>query len=139
MTPSTTAPDPTSLKRAREHFEIAVRHHQRNELPEAETAYRRAIECNPRLAEAHNNLGVVLRSRGEDDAALDAFRTAVALRPTYAEALNNVALALVAAQPRRIRRVDQALPAGACAAAGLPRGGEQSRAHPPRRPPSTGE
>src|SRR5919206_4609325 len=96
MTPPTTAPDPTSLKRAREHFDIAVRHHQRNELREAEAAYRRAIECNPRLPEAHNNLGVVLRSRGEDDAALDAFRTAVALRSTYAEALNNVALALAA-------------------------------------------
>src|SRR5919201_6081830 len=94
MTPTTTAPDPTSLKRAREYFEIAVRHHQRNELREAEAAYRRAIEHDPRLPEAHNNLGVALRARGEDDAALDAFRTAVALRSNYAEALNNVALSL---------------------------------------------
>src|SRR5919201_6289943 len=96
MTPTTTAPDPTSLKRAREYFEIAVRHHQRSELREAEAAYRSAIQHDPRLPEAHNNLGVALRARGEDDAALEAFRTALALRSTYTEALNNVALALAA-------------------------------------------
>src|SRR5919202_6074831 len=101
MTPTTTAPDPTSLKRAREYFEIAVRHHQRNELLEAEAAYRRAIEHDPHLPEAHNNLGVALRARGEDDAALEAFRTAVALRSTYTEALNNVALALAARSEHR--------------------------------------
>ena len=52
---------------------------------EAIAAYRRAIDEQPDLAEAHHNLGVALRSSGHLREALDEFQTAAELAPEIAD------------------------------------------------------
>ncbi len=44
-------------------------------------AYSKAIELDPRLSQAHGNLGMLQFGIGENDAAIAAFRRAVALAP----------------------------------------------------------
>lgn len=55
------------------------------------TAYRKAIELDPTIAEAHFNLGNVLCELNESAAALDAYRQAIAVRPDFFEAYFNLA------------------------------------------------
>ncbi|MGH6973529.1 MAG: tetratricopeptide repeat protein, partial [Stellaceae bacterium] len=54
-------------------------------------AYRRAVELQPDLADAHMNLGVVLRRQGQAQAAVACFRRAIELRPDGAAAYDNLA------------------------------------------------
>ena len=61
----------------------------------ARMLFERAIELDPRHAEAHNNLGTVLSMTGRRDAAGEHFRTAIALDPRHANALNNVGAMLL--------------------------------------------
>src|SRR5262249_10282910 len=49
---------------------------------EAMTAYRRAIELNPKGAPAHHQLGMLLRNRERTEEALAEIRKAVELDPT---------------------------------------------------------
>ena len=64
-------------------------------LDEAIAAYRAAVEAEPRLAEAHHNLGVALRSRGDLGDALREFLIAVQLEPELAEGHRNVGVTLL--------------------------------------------
>ncbi|MEZ5066859.1 MAG: tetratricopeptide repeat protein [bacterium] len=64
-------------------------------LDEAIAAYRAAVEAEPRLAEAHHNLGVALRSRGDLPDALREFLIAVQLEPELAEGHRNVGVTLL--------------------------------------------
>ena len=59
-----------------------------NVLPQAGAAARRALELNPRLAEAHASLGLLHGSRREGPAAIRELKRAVELQPSYAEAHN---------------------------------------------------
>ena len=52
------------------------------------------MELQPGLAEAFNNLGIVLKKLGRVDEALSSYRDAVRLRPDYVEARNNLGNAL---------------------------------------------
>jgi tetratricopeptide (TPR) repeat protein len=61
---------------------------------EAMAAYRRALELDPRLADAHLNLGRLLHERGEAAAAEDHYRQALAARPEDATAVFNLGVAL---------------------------------------------
>jgi CHAT domain-containing protein/Flp pilus assembly protein TadD len=63
----------------------------RGRLNEAIAAYRRAIQIDPNLAVAHNNLGIVLARRGRLQEAADAYREAIRLDPNLANAYNNLA------------------------------------------------
>ena len=56
----------------------------------AETAFGRAIELDPGMAEAHNNLGIALSRLGRSDEAAAAFEKALGLRPDLASAMNNL-------------------------------------------------
>ncbi len=51
---------------------------------EAEAAYRRAIELDPKHASFHFNLGLVLEKRGDNRAAMKEYKTAVELEPKHA-------------------------------------------------------
>ena len=53
-------------------------------------SYKRAIECNPNHAEAHNNLGIVYRDTGNLTAAIESYKKALALNPNYAKCYNNL-------------------------------------------------
>ena len=55
--------------------------HRDNRLNEAVAAYKQAVQLNPDLAEAYNNLGVALRKMGKQDAALVAYRRCLELQP----------------------------------------------------------
>ncbi len=58
------------------------------------TNYRKAIELNPDLAEAHCGLGFALQSQGNLDAAIECHRKALAIKPDFAGAHSNLGLAL---------------------------------------------
>jgi protein O-GlcNAc transferase len=72
--------------------------------PDAPDILARAVALNPDLAEAHNDLGVVLGARGRLAEAATAFERAAALRPDYAEAHANLGGAL-----RRLGRTEEAV------------------------------
>jgi predicted O-linked N-acetylglucosamine transferase (SPINDLY family) len=65
-------------------------------LEEANRCYRRAVELNPKFAQAHHNLGVVSGERGAIEEAIVHYRRALAAAPRHAEALNNLGHALCA-------------------------------------------
>jgi tetratricopeptide (TPR) repeat protein len=64
------------------------------EPDEAMAAYRRALEIDPRLADAHLNLGRLLHERGEAAAAEAHYRQALAARPEDTTAAFNLGVAL---------------------------------------------
>jgi tetratricopeptide (TPR) repeat protein len=61
---------------------------------EAMAAFRRALEIDPGLADAHVNLGRLLHERGEAAAAERHYRLALAARPEDATAAFNLGVAL---------------------------------------------
>lgn len=75
----------------------------RGELDAAEASLRALIGHQPRLAQAHNNLGVVLRRKGDLAAAEAALREAMRLDPRHPHAYNNLGNVLGAQE-----RVDEA-------------------------------
>jgi tetratricopeptide (TPR) repeat protein len=67
---------------------------QQGKLEEAVACFRRALELDRNLAQAHNNLGNALKQQGKLDDAIACFRQAVRLAPTFAEAHCNLGYAL---------------------------------------------
>ncbi len=67
-----------------------------------------AIRLDPKLAIAHNNLGMALVRKGDVDGALAAFREAIRLDPNSAGAHNNLAW-LLAVGPDDVRDSKQAI------------------------------
>jgi Flp pilus assembly protein TadD len=63
----------------------------RGRTDEAIVQFRKALEIDPRYAEAHNNLGVALAGCGRTNEAIEHFRKALELKPDYAMALNDLA------------------------------------------------
>ncbi|MBI3451181.1 MAG: tetratricopeptide repeat protein [Acidobacteria bacterium] len=55
-----------------------------------EAAFRRAVDLDGGLAEAHNNLGLALSRLGRPDEAVGSFERALQIRPDLAAALNNL-------------------------------------------------
>jgi tetratricopeptide (TPR) repeat protein len=74
-------------------FRAGVAAQQRGDLPGAADAYRRAIEAEPRFAEAHANLGVVLARLGEYEQAVASYERALSLNPALNAARVNLGLA----------------------------------------------
>ena len=81
--PYPSASYPPGRRQAERLFAQAVRHHMAGAAADAAAAYRQVLAADPAMAEAHNNLGVLLRET-EPDAALAAFTEATRLRPAYA-------------------------------------------------------
>lgn len=69
----------------------------RGALADAEAAYARAAELDPRRAEIFVNLGATRSGLGQREGAVDALRKAVALDPASARGWNNLGNALLAA------------------------------------------
>jgi tetratricopeptide (TPR) repeat protein len=59
-------------------------------------AYRTAIECDPKYAKAHTNLGNALKAKGDVDGAIRCFRTAIECDPKDTKAHYNLGNALKA-------------------------------------------
>jgi len=58
--------------------------------PGAEAALRRALQINPMMVSAMNDLGLALMSQGKRDEALAAWRRALAINPRFAPARDNL-------------------------------------------------
>ena len=59
-------------------------------LSYAVASFQKALDINPDLAEAHNNLGNVLKERRWLDDAADCYKKAIAIKPDLAEAHTNL-------------------------------------------------
>lgn len=75
--------------------------HQAGRLPEAESAYRAALERSPTQVDARHLLGVVLYQRGRNGEAVALLASAFDARPGSAEIANHYGCALVAARDTR--------------------------------------
>ncbi len=65
---------------------------QRDKPDEAVAANRRALELDPRAAQAHTNLGIIHRRRKEYDLAMESYRKAVEIDPGHAQAWSSMAV-----------------------------------------------
>ena len=63
---------------------------EKKDYKNAEKCYRKSLEFDPDLAEAHNNLGVLLKDLGRYDEAKEEYREAIKIDPDLAEAHNNL-------------------------------------------------
>ncbi|PIV27968.1 MAG: hypothetical protein COS36_03850, partial [Candidatus Altarchaeum sp. CG03_land_8_20_14_0_80_32_618] len=59
---------------------------------EAEKEYREAIKINPKDADAHNNLGILLKNLKRYEEAEKEFREAIKINPNDADAHNNLGI-----------------------------------------------
>jgi superkiller protein 3 len=59
-------------------------------VDEAVTAYQQAIQANPKLALAYNNLGAAYERQGKRSQAIDEYRRALQIDPGYADAKRNL-------------------------------------------------
>ncbi|QJR09392.1 hypothetical protein DSM104443_00436 [Usitatibacter rugosus] len=86
------------------HFNFGVHHNRTGGLSDqAEAQFRRALEIDPRHADAANNLGAMLLLKGQGELALPHFRAALAQAPSDVRYAANLARALVQAD-----RLDEA-------------------------------
>src|SRR5687768_13206983 len=72
---------------------------QSGRLEEAETAIRKIISTNPRSAEAHTLLGVILDQRGLPGEAEKEYGAALRLKPNLVGALWNAAVSTTGTNP----------------------------------------
>jgi tetratricopeptide (TPR) repeat protein len=63
-------------------------------LEQALSMFQKAVSIEPRISQAHNNLGALLLTMGRDEDALAEFRKAVDLKPSDPEVHQNISLAL---------------------------------------------
>jgi len=66
----------------------------REEWDKANSAFQQALDNDPELASAHNNLGILFKQKGQVERALSHYRKAVDLLPASAEIYNNLGILL---------------------------------------------
>ena len=66
----------------------------RGEWDKAVSVFQRALDKDPELASAHNNLGILFKKKGQVEQALSHYRKAVDLVPASAEIYNNLGILL---------------------------------------------
>jgi predicted O-linked N-acetylglucosamine transferase (SPINDLY family) len=98
---------------ARQHFTLGRAHKAAGDLDAAVAAYRRAIELDPRYAEAQVSLGIALKAQGQLEAAIACYRRAIALAPGLAVAHANLGAALALQVERASPHGGADLPPGA--------------------------
>jgi tetratricopeptide (TPR) repeat protein len=79
-----------------ETFDLAVRHHQAGNLPQAETLYRQVLQADGAHAGAHHLLGLLAHQCGHLEDAVALIGRAIALNPNVAEFYSNLSLVLKA-------------------------------------------
>lgn len=84
---------PTENEAARQQYNTALNLRQQGRLQEAEAAYRKAIELDPRFCDAMDNLGQMLRSTGATDQAIFWYQRSLTVRPDNGAAHQNLAVA----------------------------------------------
>jgi tetratricopeptide (TPR) repeat protein len=83
-----------SREEAEPEFKKGLMAHQRGELPAAMTAYRKALQLDPRYFEAQHNLALAASDSGDVPGALSGYELALAILPNSNIARYNFAQAL---------------------------------------------
>ena len=78
------------------HFNLALAHERRGDLPEAEKEYLKALETNAFSVTLRNNLGYVQYRLQKYDEALNSFQQAIEVEPSFAPPYHNAALIFTA-------------------------------------------
>lgn len=99
---------------ARSRVAIAANYLQQGEQDKALRHLQRALEQDPRSAEAHTVMGVLMEQEGDDRRAEEHYRKALSLRSDYPQAHNNYGVMLF-----RLKRYDESIKALTQAAANL--------------------
>lgn len=63
---------------------------KKNNLLEAEKQFKKALEVNPKYAEAYNNLGLTFKKQKKLSKAMENYNSALKITPEYPECLNNL-------------------------------------------------
>jgi tetratricopeptide (TPR) repeat protein len=72
------------------HYSLGNLYSDEERLDEAVIEYKKALEYNPNLPQAEDNLGFMLYKKGDYKEALTHYQRAITLMPDYAIALNNI-------------------------------------------------
>jgi tetratricopeptide (TPR) repeat protein len=90
---------------------LGVEMSKRGNYPLAISYFKRALEMNPNLKEAYNDLGRALNDLGRPDEALKYLEAALKLEPNYVSALINrgIALAKLGRYTEALKDLDKAL------------------------------
>ena len=86
------------------HFNLGLRFQKQRKYRLAIEQYQRAIEIQPKFAQAYNNLGSVYFLSGSYPEAMEEYKKAIELKPDYAEAYYNLAMVCEA-----MRDINQAI------------------------------
>ena len=78
------------------HFVLADALFDKGEVSQAIKHFKKAIEIQPNLAEAHNGLGFVYAKQGKADAAIAEFAKALKIKPNLASAHCNLGFVFIA-------------------------------------------
>jgi hypothetical protein len=78
---------------ARAHYNLAINLNSRDPV-EAIAHYQQALRIEPRYADAHHNLGILLAKQGRLEEAIAHFNAALRVKPNMAEAHNSLGAAL---------------------------------------------
>ncbi len=73
---------------------LAITAYNKQQYKDAEVAFKKAIEENPKYAEAYANLGALYAKFKEYEKAIKLYQTCIKLKPTYAGAYTNLGNAL---------------------------------------------
>ncbi|HYM32019.1 MAG TPA: tetratricopeptide repeat protein [Candidatus Cybelea sp.] len=90
-------PGDRARQKSQKQLLAAVARHRAGQIGEAETLYRRALEQDPRNADALHLLGVIALERGRPKEAVELIGKAVQIAPNFAGGHGNLANALRAA------------------------------------------
>lgn len=88
---SIAADDPLYQARASAYTNLGIAYFKKGEINKAKSYYDRALDINPALVYAHNELGKLYLAIGETEKAINEFRIAIAGYKEYDEAYFNLA------------------------------------------------
>jgi tetratricopeptide (TPR) repeat protein len=74
------------------YFTLGKYYFNNNDFDNALNYFKKAIEINPKFAEAHHNLGIVYYNLNEKNGAVDELKNAIRLNGGYAKAYYSLAL-----------------------------------------------
>ncbi len=86
--------EPIYTEETLKHYNEAVRFHLAGKLPEAVAEYHAALAGNPRMEEAHSNLGLIFNQQNKYDQAMAEFHKALAINPKDAITFNGIGAAM---------------------------------------------
>ncbi|HEX4620815.1 MAG TPA: social motility TPR repeat lipoprotein Tgl [Myxococcaceae bacterium] len=84
-------PTEKELQGAQIHYDLGVQAQQGNDVQGAFKEFEAALTLDPRMAEAHNAMGILLHlSFQKPDEAIEHFKTALEIRPAFSEVKTNL-------------------------------------------------